>query len=239
MPARKGSQAAGANAAAKQASRPNAGRTKATPKILPTYHHGDLRKALLSATELLLTEAGLEGFTLREVARRAGVSHGAPAHHFGDVRGLLTSFTTESFAQLAAAMGARRSSAASEAFDQLVATGVAYVDYALGHRARFQLMFRSDRLDHGDAPLADAAACAYGHLIDCIAAIAREIGAPDHRLAEKTALAWSIVHGFATLMIDNRMFAAQAAGDLSRALLMIEAVLRLSRPAFEDWGGKR
>ena len=214
------------------ARRPALGRHKAATRITPAYHHGDLRNALLVATEGLLNDVGLEGFTLREVARRAGVSHGAPAHHFGDVRGLLTGFTAQSFQQLASAMAARRAASPPGAFEQLVATGLAYVDYALAHRARFQLMFRSDCLDQHQAPLTDAGSHSYGHLVDCISALAREIGAPDHRLAEKTALAWSIVHGFATLMIDNQAFAAQAGGDVARALAMVEAMLSLSRPAF-------
>ena len=221
-----------ARADAPPAPRRDSGRRKTARQATPTYHHGDLRNALLVATEALLNDDGLEAFTLREVARRAGVSHGAPAHHFGDVRGLLTGFTAESFEQLASAMAARRAAAAPGAFEQLVATGLAYVDYALAHRARFQLMFRSDRLDQEQPPLMDAASHSYGHLVDCITALGREIGAPDHRLAEKTALAWSIVHGFATLMIDNRAFAAQAEGDAARALAMVEAMLRLSRPAF-------
>lgn len=200
----------------------------------PSYHHGDLRNALLAATEALLEEAGVERFTLREVARRAGVSHGAPAHHFGDVTGLLSAFTAESFAQLAAAMAARRAAAPSDPFEQLIATGAAYVDYALSNRARFQLMFRSDRLDHGHAPLAAAGARSYGHLVECIAALARESGGSDTRQAERTALAWSIVHGFATLMIDNRAFASQLRGDKSAALERLEALLRRSRPAFVE-----
>lgn len=66
------------------------------------YHHGALRDALLAAAESVLNESGLEGFTLRECARRAGVSHGAPAHHFGDARGLLSAFAAQSFDQLEA-----------------------------------------------------------------------------------------------------------------------------------------
>lgn len=200
------------------------------------YHHGDLRNALLAATELLLDEAGLEGFTLREVARRAGVSHGAPAHHFGDVRGLLSAFTGESFARLAAAMAERRAAAAAGGFEQLVATGVAYVDFALGHRARFQLMFRSDRLDPACEPLIAAGDASYGHLVACIAAIAAEDGgrAPPRLLADRAALAWSIVHGFATLALDNQNFAAHTGGSRARALAMIETLLRMARPGFTD-----
>jgi AcrR family transcriptional regulator len=208
------------------------GSRSAARRSAPAYHHGDLRNALLAATESLLNEAGLEGFTLREVARRAGVSHGAPAHHFGDVRGLLSEFTAESFAQMADAMAARRAASAPAAFDQLVSTGVAYVDYALSHRARFQLMFRSDRLDPGNPNLIEAGGRSYGHLLDCITELARENGTPADHLAGPTALAWSIVHGFATLMLENGQFAAQAGGDHRHALAMVEAMLALSRPAF-------
>src|SRR5690606_11896290 len=147
------------------------------PRAGGAYHHGDLRRALLAATEELLEGAGVEGFTLREVARRAGVSHGAPAHHFGDVRGLLSEFTAESFEQLSATMRRRRARASDAAFDQLTASGIGYVEYALTHRARFQLMFRSGMLDLERASLVEAAGDAFGQLVECIRRVAREAGA--------------------------------------------------------------
>ena len=197
------------------------------------YHHGDLRKALLQATEELLESSGLEGFTLREVARRVGVSHGAPAHHFGDLRGLLSEFTAQSYEDMAAAMLSQRERADADAFEQLVATGVAYVEYALAHRARFQLMFRSDRLDWTRESLVEAGAKTYGHLVECTTRVASEAGTPDRLVRQKIALAWSIVHGFATLLIDNRKFAEQVQGDAARALAMLRDMLDLSRPTFE------
>ncbi len=209
-------------------------RRRVAPRPAPGYHHGDLANALLAATEALLDDAGVEGFTLREVARRAGVSHGAPAHHFGDVRGLLSAFTAQSFAQLADAMAARRAATAIDPFEQLVATGVAYVDYALSHRARFQLMFRSDRLDPDHAALVECGGQAYGHLVDCIAAIDtgqdRDAAA---RRQQKTALAWSMVHGYATLLLDNREFATEV-GSRAHALVLLEGMLRRSRNAFVE-----
>ena len=87
------------------------------------YHHGALRTALLDATESLLDESGLEGFTLRECARRAGVSHGAPAHHFGDLRGLLTAFAAQSFDQLEVLTRAYMDAAQPGAYERLVANG--------------------------------------------------------------------------------------------------------------------
>ena len=213
-------------AAARSASRPAGG--------AGTYHHGDLRRALLAATEELIAAAGVEGFTLREVARRAGVSHGAPAHHFGDVRGLLSEFTAESFAQLVSTMRRRRAEAAPGAFDELVATGLGYVEYALTHPARFQLMFRSDRLDWSRPPLADAAQDAFGELVDCMGRVSRDAGAPSALDADKVALAWSIVHGFATLAIDNRGFAERVSGgSTTNALDTLRRLLESSRPAFE------
>ncbi|HEX7080384.1 MAG TPA: TetR/AcrR family transcriptional regulator [Gammaproteobacteria bacterium] len=201
------------------------------------YHHGDLRRALLGATEALLESSGVEGFTLREVARRAGVSHGAPAHHFGDVRGLLSEFTAESFAQLSESMRRRRAEAASGAFEQLVASGIGYVEYALAHPARFQLMFRSERLDSNRASLAAAGAGAFGQLVECIDRVSREAGAPPDLDTDKIALAWSIVHGFATLAIDNRNFAERVSGgSRARALATVRRLLESSRAAFERRG---
>lgn len=201
------------------------------------YHHGDLRRALLAATEELLESGGVDAFTLREVARRAGVSHGAPAHHFGDVQGLLSEFTAESFAQLAAAMRRRRAEAPEGAFAQLRASGIAYVEYAVTHRARFQLMFRSDRLDWNRASLAMSSADAFGQFVECMNRVCREAGAPPELDADKIALAWSTVHGFATLLIDNRMFTEiVSGGELARALDALGRVLDSMRPALERQG---
>ena len=66
------------------------------------YHHGQLREALVASGRTLLAERGIRGFTLRECARRAGVSHGAPAHHFGDAAGMLTAYAAQGFARIRA-----------------------------------------------------------------------------------------------------------------------------------------
>ena len=222
-----------AGASTKQAER-KPRKTDARRRAKGTYHHGDLRRALLAATEELLESRGVDAFTLREVARRAGVSHGAPAHHFGDVQGLLSEFTAESFAELAAAMRRRRAEAPDRAFDQLVASGIAYVEYAVTHRARFQLMFRSSRLDWNRPSLAMSSADAFGQFVECMNRVCREAGAPPELDADKIALAWSTVHGFATLLLDNRMFTEiVSGGELARALDALGRVLESMRPALE------
>ena len=107
------------------------------------YHHGDLPNALRRAAAEVIAERGVAGFSLREVARRAGVSHTAPAHHFGDVRGLLTSLAEEGFDHLAIALE-EAEGRHHEPPDRLVALCEAYVEVARSHSAHFQVMFRTD-----------------------------------------------------------------------------------------------
>src|SRR5215470_19725877 len=115
------------------------------------YHHGNLRAALLDAAEAELDAQGIEGFSLRGVAKRAGVSHAAPAHHFRDVNGLLTGLAAEGYKRFVAAQEARQKTAPADGMSQLVASGMGYIDFALARPALFRLMFSSDRPDH-EAP---------------------------------------------------------------------------------------
>jgi AcrR family transcriptional regulator len=197
------------------------------------YHHGALRDALLEVAESVLLDFGVEGFTLRECARRAGVSHGAPAHHFGDARGLLSELTAASFEQLEALMRTYRAKAPPDGYSQFGATGLAYVDYALAHRARFQLMFRSDRMDHSNQRLLDAGKLAYAHLEETLRLVTSEAHPPSAGLEAKIALAWSLVHGFSTLMLDNRQFAALIGDDPSRPHRVMADLLLRMRGVFE------
>ena len=196
------------------------------------YHHGDLRAALLDATESLLDESGLEGFTLRECARRAGVSHGAPAHHFGDLRGLLTAFAAQSFDQLEVLTRAYMDAAQPGVYERLVANGVAYLDYALMHPARFRLMFRSERLDPTDGALQRSASAVFEHFESCMRAVLAAAGRPGSELTNDTTLAWAMVHGVATLMLDNRMFAGRV-GTREDARRQFIGMMQRTRGVFE------
>jgi AcrR family transcriptional regulator len=222
-----------------QPARPRvAKRARPRAKRAGSYHHGELRSALLDAAASVLADHGVEGFTLRECARRAGVSHGAPAHHFGDVRALLTAFTAQSFERLEALTHEYQRKAQPDGFSQLLASGTAYVDYALTERARFQLMFRSDRLDGSDEHLRRAGQAVFAILQESMARTSAEAGAEGVMLPEKTALAWSIVHGFATLMLENAGFASQTHRNRDEALALIRKLLTLNRPAYESAGGR-
>jgi AcrR family transcriptional regulator len=169
------------------------------------YHHGDLRAALLAAAEAELALNGVERFSLRGVAKRAGVSHAAPAHHFGDAGGLLTALATEGFTRFVATQRAHEAAAAPGQPDRLIAAGLGYIAFATAHPALFRLMFASDRPDFAAPALAAAARAAYAHLLENIAEL-RGIADPradPAALADATAT-WAMVHGLADLLQAGR-----------------------------------
>src|ERR1700690_439212 len=117
------------------------------------YHHGDLRRALFDALAAAVLEDGPGGISLRDLARRAGVSHAAPAHHFGDKRGLLTAFAADGHRLLAAALNQAGASRGGD-FTEI---GLAYIEFAIERRAHFEVMFRPELLRRDDPELLDAA----------------------------------------------------------------------------------
>ncbi|MEH1097583.1 TetR/AcrR family transcriptional regulator [Micromonospora sp. CPCC 205561] len=160
------------------------------------YHHGDLRRALLAAAVRVIEETGPGALSLRDLARRAGVSHAAPAHHFGDKAGLLTALAAEGFDLLAEALLA--------AGGDLLDRGVAYVDFAVGHRAHFEVMFRPDLYRPEAEELVAARERAGDALRSGVAALPE--GRPTAEDPQGDALAaWSIVHGFATLWLSGAL----------------------------------
>lgn len=184
---------------------------KLTPAVAPpagearSYHHGDLRAALLAAAEAELAARGVEGFSLRQVAKRAGVSHAAPAHHFGDAAGLLTALAAEGFRQFLAAQAAREALAAPDPASQLVAAGLGYVDFAIGRPALFRLLWQSERPDFAVAELQQAARAAFQHLVD-------QVMAAGGRSTADEAAAWAMAHGLADLLASGRL---ESVGSLS------------------------
>lgn len=171
------------------------------------YHHGDLHEALLKAAKTVAEREGINGLTLRAVAREAGVSHAAPAHHFGDITGLLSELAAIGFERFSAALGA---AICSEAAPEVVAArkASAYVSFARDNPCMFQLMFRGERLDHDRPALRKASEAAFLNLAGIVAARRHEEVVPDHlTLAQAADIAriWSMVHGFAMLYLDDRL----------------------------------
>lgn len=162
------------------------------------YHHGNLRTALIEAADSIIREKGIEGFSLREAARRAGVSIGAPAHHFGSATGLLTEVALLGYASLGAELNAIN--ATEYPARDLQALALAYVGFALAHPGRFRLMFRPDLVDRDDARYGEASKQA---LSGFASSIARRKGAGVDRMAD-LFFVWSTIHGMANLVLDGK-----------------------------------
>lgn len=173
---------------------------------LRTYHHGDLRRALTDAALALVAERGPQGFTLREAARRAGVTHAAPYRHFASKNALLAAVAEEGFRDLHAAMNRALVDVTDDPMVQLKALGIAYVRHAVGHPAHFRVMFEAGVVDRAQfPPLADAALATFGLLWDAIARCqtARQIPAGD--TASLALPAWAIVHGLSALIVNDQL----------------------------------
>lgn len=183
------------------------------------YHHGDLPNALRKAATEVIAERGLAGFSLREVARRAGVSHTAPAHHFGDVRGLFTSLAAEGFDILGDA-SRRAIDGVDDPVEQLSRLGEAYVEFARSHPAHAELMFRGDLIDEDDEQVLECGIGAYGVLENTVQAMIENEDLAVER-NDVTWLCWSAMQGLVVLEPKiQRLNALGGGGDLSTAELI-------------------
>jgi len=210
----------------------------------PAYHHGDLKRQLIAAAEELILERGVDGFTLREAARRAGVSPAAPAHHFGDAEGLLAEVAYLGFKEFGDALEAADTRGGEDPQARLYQQGLAYVHFALGNPARFELMFRHSKVDFSKHPaLAAAGDRAFKILEDAIrAATKTPAGAPLSPEASGYLMAiWSIVHGFAHLALGGEFDGPALHGKGGRNAILNTflplALKHLPRPAPD--AGKR
>ncbi len=178
----------------------------------------DLRQELVRASDAILAERGLEGFSLREAARRAGVSAAAPAHHFGSAAGLLTEVAAIGYRELTRYIAVDPSHGTPA--ERLRAQGVGYVRFALAYPGRFHLMFRHDLLlpDHSALDAASKAAW------DALAASVRAYhGLPadhpvDPALRATILGVWSTVHGFAHLALDGKFARLEPDADTDHLL---------------------
>lgn len=162
------------------------------------YHHGNLKSALIAAADAIILEKGIEGFSLRESARRAGVSIGAPAHHFGSAKGLLTEVALLGYASLGDYLNAVTES--DDPARDLRELARAYVAFALAHPGRFRLMFRPDLVDREDPRYTAESTQALSGFAQ---AIGRRAGAGDDRMADLFSV-WSSIHGMANLILDGK-----------------------------------
>lgn len=168
--------------------------SKAAP---PGYHHGDLPGALRAAAVEVILDKGLGAFSLREVARRAGVSHAAPGYHFGDVRGLLTSVAIEGFDTLYNET-AEAAAGFEDPVERLKAIGRAYVRVGVRHPAHCEVIFRDDVIDADDERVQFAGLRAYSLLESTVAEIADRYNSSID-VTDAARLCWAMVQGLVQL----------------------------------------
>lgn len=199
----------------------------------PRYHHGDLRAALLNAAETELEENGIEAFSLRKVAKRAGVSHAAPAHHFGDISGLLTALAVVGNRRFITCM-VEAEQDAKDAEDRLACAGVGYARFATQHHALFRLIFASDKVDRANPELIAAGRDAFMHMADRVQALKGNHPMEDSAAMMDAMAIWSAAHGIADLFSSGRMIPVQNLGPAEQAEA-IKSLMRRSIYADRAW----
>ncbi|MEX2165927.1 MAG: TetR/AcrR family transcriptional regulator [Methyloceanibacter sp.] len=163
----------------------------------------DLRQKVLKASLAVIEEAGLDRLSMREVARKAGVSHQAPYHYFPDREAILAAIAGEGFAKLGQSL-TRAAGSGSDPSKAVEAMGRAYVEFALRHPAYFQVMFRADAVPLESYPEARKQEDeAFGRLVEGIdKALA---GQPAETRRKLAVASWALVHGLATLILEGSL----------------------------------
>ena len=184
-----------------------------------TYHHGDLRAALLEAAAEIVAEEGLEAASTRALARRVGVAPSAVFRHFRDKRALMTAYAADGMRALATSV-AERAATADTASRRLRERGEAYLDFALEQPGQFRAMFRGDLLDRSDADLAAAEA-----MLEAALGIGPvELGAEASDLPR---LIHAAVHGLATLTLETGLDEALPQDPVERRAALMTMLRRM------------
>jgi len=171
-------------------------------KAKRNYHHGSLRRALIEVAVETISKRGIDGLNLRELAARVGVSSGAPYHHFPSREELLVAIADEGFRRLGEELIAERDAAPTRAGARLEALGRAYVRFAISYPGYFRVMFHGDASSSGPT---ESGLRAFQLLRDAVSACQDEGTAPRGDPAPLVMIAWSAVHGFATLWVDDAL----------------------------------
>ena len=166
------------------------------------YHHGDLRKTLIDVSVNIIDKQGIDALNLRGLAILAGVSSGAPYHHFADRAGLLAAIAQEGFEALETTMASAAAAVSTGTSERLKAIGIAYVTFATSHRGHFRVMIRGDTHSYSGDALANSSNRAFQMLWQAIEDCQLDGNAPSGDIRVLVLHAWATVHGLATLSID-------------------------------------
>ena len=202
------------------------------PKKRSTYHHGDLRAALIQAADQIIAESGIEQFSLRAAAKRADVTPGAPAHHFGSARGLLTEVAILAFERLSSYL--EREGRFDNAAEDMRAVTLAFVQFALDFPGHYRLMLRKDLVDRIE-PRYKLSADKYAERVKhAIAAYQGKQGLNSQRIEDATDLlaGLSLMHGLANLVLDDK--ANHFFGDKDARTFVAKTLPRVLRGMYPD-----
>jgi AcrR family transcriptional regulator len=169
------------------------------------YHHGNLREALLEKAAEAIEEDGIGALSLRAVARRAGVSHGAPAHHFRDKTGLLTALATRAMDRFRDSLADAARDVGGPEREKLRAMGEAYVRFAAEHPALFRIITRSEFMRRHDTEFAASYQATFDMVKDRVVAAQSEGWGRNLDPMALVITAWSTAHGLATLWLEGAL----------------------------------
>lgn len=183
------------------------------------YHHGDLRRAIIDTTMEMLAEDGNWQFTLREVARRAGVSHAAPYRHFPDKTALLTEVALIGFDRLRNALRAAQATPVGDLVAELIAMAEAYLGFGRANPALYRLMFGAEIANAGDLHLNPRALGAFEVVIDLLergqaAGVIRK-----RSVRGQAAACWAQLHGLTMLSLDGLLLSEKVGEGAVEAAL--------------------
>ncbi|WP_166904140.1 TetR/AcrR family transcriptional regulator [Mycobacterium sp. DL440] len=189
-----------------------------------SYHHGDLRTAAVAAAISEVEEVGVSAASMRRIARRAGVSHAALAHHFTDKTGLFTAVAAEGFRRMAAAIGPVASGELG-----FLAGGAEYVRFALENRGFYEVAFRPYLCHQNDPDLLQARTAAfdilYGSARRSLISTHEPDTITDADVASLVIAGWSMSHGLATLQATDNL-ADRPPGDILRGVELLASLLK-------------
>lgn len=193
------------------------------------FHHGNLRQALIDGALQILAKESAEAITLREVARRAGVTHAAPYRHFESKEALLAAVAAEGFARLREELERVRDSKEGDALDRLHELGMAYVRFALKHPAHYRLMFGPEfahRAAH--AGLEDSSRAAFALILEGVRQGQEAKLVRDDEMVQVGLAMWSLVHGLSLLIMDRQL------EDAGVSKGQIDSVVRVATQTLRD-----